>query len=86
MTGSTGSNKSHQENRRNQTRFVVSDHESSLRASHLLSTKRGELCRREYEKNLVARRKNGARSAVGCVQCRSQHHGGNRPVFFVNFY
>jgi len=80
MTDSTGSSRSHQGSHRNRIRCAFSDHESSLRASHLLWTKHGEQCRKEYEKNPVARRKNGARSAVGCVQYRSQHRGGNRPI------
>jgi hypothetical protein len=80
MTDSTGSSRSHQGSHRNRIRCAFSDHESSLRASHLLSTKHGGQCRKEYEKNPVARRKNGARSAVGCVQYRSQHRGGNRPI------
>ena len=79
-TGSKGSSRSHRENHKNLTRFVVSNHESSLLAFHLPLTTREEQCRREYEKNPVARRKNGARSAVGCVQYKSQHRGGNRPI------
>jgi hypothetical protein len=79
MTDSMGSSRSHQQNRKSRTPFVFSDPEWSQHASRLLSTTRGERCRKEYEKNLVARRKNGAHSAVGCVQYRSQHRGGNRP-------
>jgi ABC-type dipeptide/oligopeptide/nickel transport system ATPase subunit len=53
MTDSMGSSRSRQENRRSPIQFVFSDHELSLHASHLLSTKLGEQCRKEYEKNLL---------------------------------
>ena len=75
-----GSNRSHQASRRSLIQCVFSDHEWSRRVSRPLLTKLGEQCRKEYEKNPVGGRRNGARSAVDYVQCRSQHREGNMPV------
>lgn len=80
MTGSTGSSMSHLESRRSPIRFSFGGLEWSRPASHLLSTRREERYRKACEKNPVEARKNGAHSAVDCVQCRSLHHGGNKPA------
>ena len=74
------SSMSHLGSRRSQTRFSSSDHELSLHAFHLLSTKLAAQYRRECVKNLVEEQRSGARSEAGSVQCKFQHRVGNKPT------
>jgi hypothetical protein len=78
-----GSNMSHLENRRNRTQFSFSSREWSLRASHLLLTKLGEQYRKGCGKNLAGGRTSGAHSEAGCVQCKFQRRGGNKPMIIL---
>lgn len=79
MISSMGSSTSHPPSRRNRTQFAFSSRESSRRASHLPLTKRGEQCHRECGRNLAEGQTSGARSVVGCAQCKFLHREESTP-------
>lgn len=56
---------------------------SSLRAFHLLSTRREGRCHIGCEKNLAVGRRSGERNEAGYGLCKFQRHGGSKPNFKV---
>ena len=76
------SSMSHLQNHKSLTLFFFEDREWSPHVSHQLSTKLGGQSRRVCERNLVAEQRNDVRSAVGYVQCISQHRVENKPMLY----
>jgi hypothetical protein len=70
--------------RRSPARSAFVGHGSSLHASHPRGTRLEEQCRKECGTSLAVVRKSGAHNAAGFCQCKSRHHGGNKPSSMVS--